>query len=196
MEALNGEVIRISATSDGDCSPMSLSLAFAMVWDFSLLSSMAVRISSFGILEEQSPSEYASGKVASAEEWAARKSGRTVTSAGKTAAQTSYEKIKLRVTGKKEAQKEAARGTGDTQAPDPVSREAPKQKNREQGASRVKVKERENQEVQIQKAKRQKAISDAVKTKEQKIRTSWFSRSLTFTRDATCSRFFASVLPD
>ena len=73
-------------------------------------------------LEEQSPSEYASGKVASAEEWAARKSGRTVTSAGKTAAQTSYEKIKLRVTGKKEAQKEAARGTGDTQAPDPVSR--------------------------------------------------------------------------
>ena len=121
-------------------------------------------------MEEQSPSEYASGKVASAEEWAARKSGRTVTSAGKTAAQTSYEKIKLRVTGKKEAQKEAARGTGDTQAPDPVSREAPKQKNREQGASRVKVKERENQEVQIQKAKRQKAISDAVKTKEQKIR--------------------------
>ncbi len=121
-------------------------------------------------MEEQSPSEYASGKVASAEEWAARKSGRTVTSAGKTAAQTSYEKIKLRVTGKKEAQKEAARGTGDTQTPDPVSREAPKQKNREQGASRVKVKERENQEVQIQKAKRQKAISDAVKTKEQKIR--------------------------
>ncbi|GAA5555298.1 hypothetical protein Rgna01_34880 [Mediterraneibacter gnavus] len=121
-------------------------------------------------MEEQSPSEYASGKVASVEEWAARKSGRTVTSAGKTAAQTSYEKIKLRVTGKKEAQKEAARGIGDTQAPDPVSREAPKQKNREQGASRVKVKERENQEVQIQKAKRQKAISDAVKTKEQKIR--------------------------
>ena len=79
-------------------------------------------------MEEQSPSEYASGKVASAEEWAARKSSRTVTSAGKTAAQTSYEKIKLRVTGKKEAQKEAARGTGDTQAPDPVSREAPKQK--------------------------------------------------------------------
>ena len=30
---------------------MSLSLAFAMVWDFSLLSSMAVRISSLGILE-------------------------------------------------------------------------------------------------------------------------------------------------
>ena len=114
-------------------------------------------------MEEQSPSEYASGKVASAEEWVARKTGRTVTRAGKTAAQTSYEKIKLRVTGKKEAQKEAARGTGDTQAPDPVSREAPKQKNREQGASRVKVKERENQEVQIQKAKRQKAISDAQK---------------------------------
>ena len=121
-------------------------------------------------MEEQSPSEYASGKVASAEEWAARKSGRTVTSAGKTAAQTSYEKIKLRVTGKKEAEEEAARGTGDTRAPNPVSREAPKQKNREQRASRVKVKERENQEVQIQKAKRQKAISDAVKTKEQKIR--------------------------
>lgn len=30
---------------------MSLSLAFAMVWDFSLLSSIAVRISSLGILE-------------------------------------------------------------------------------------------------------------------------------------------------
>ena len=124
---------------------------------------------------EQSPSEYASGKVASAEEWAARKSGRTVTSAGKTAAQTSYEKIKLRVTGKKEAQKEAARGTGDTQAPDPVSREAPEQKNREQTSENVKIKSREAQEaqikdVQIQKAKRQKAISDAVKTKEQKIR--------------------------
>ena len=119
---------------------------------------------------EQSPSEYASGKVTSAEEWAARKTGRTVTRAGKIAAQASYEKIKQRVTGKKEAQKEAARGTGDTQAPDPVSREAPKQKKREQEASRVKVKERENQEVQIQKAKRQKAISDAVKTKEQKIR--------------------------
>ena len=73
---------------------------------------------------EQSPSEYASGKVASAEEWAARKTGRTVTRAGKTAAQTSYEKIKLRVTGKKEAQKEAARGTGDTQTADPASREA------------------------------------------------------------------------
>ena len=66
---------------------------------------------------EQSLSEYASGKVTSAEEWAARKTGRTVTRAGKTAAQTSYEKIKLRVTGKKEAQKEAARGTGDTQLP-------------------------------------------------------------------------------
>ena len=124
---------------------------------------------------EQSPSEYASGKVASAEEWAARKSGRIVTSAGKTAAQTSYEKIKLRVTGKKEAEKEAARGTGDTQAPDPVSREAPEQKNREQTSENVKIKSREAQEaqikdVQIQKAKRQKAVSDAVKTKEQKIR--------------------------
>ena len=124
---------------------------------------------------EQSPSEYASGKVASAEEWAARKSGRTVTSAGKTAAQTSYEKIKLRVTGKKEAEKEAARGTGDTQAPDPVSREAPEQKNQEQTSENVKIKSREAQEaqikdVQIQKAKRQKAVSDAVKTKEQKIR--------------------------
>lgn len=49
---------------------------------------------------EQSPSEYASGKVASAEEWAARKTGRTVTRAGKTAAQTSYEKIKQRAAGK------------------------------------------------------------------------------------------------
>ena len=126
-------------------------------------------------MEEQSPSEYASGKVASAEEWAARKSGRTVTSAGKTAAQTSYEKIKMRVTGKKEAEKEAARGTGDTQAPDPVSREAPEQKNREQTSENVKIKSREAQEaqikdVQIQKAKRQKAVSDAIKTKEQKIR--------------------------
>ena len=126
-------------------------------------------------MEEQSPSEYASGKVASAEEWAARKSGRTVTSAGKTAAQTSYEKIKLRVTGKKEAEKEAARGTGDTQAPDPVSREAPEQKNREQTSENVKIKSREAQkaqikDVQIQKAKRQKAVSDAAKTKEQKIR--------------------------
>ena len=103
---------------------------------------------------EQSPSEYASGTVASAEEWAVRKTGRTVTRAGKTAAQASYEKIKQRTAGKKEAEKEAARGTGDTQAPDPVSREAPKQKSREQGASRVKGKERENQEVQIQKAQR------------------------------------------
>lgn len=126
-------------------------------------------------MEEQSPSEYASGKVASAEEWAARKSGRTVTSAGKTAAQTSYEKIKLRAAGRKEAEEEAARGTGDTQAPDPVSREAPEQKNREQTSKNVKIKSREAQEaqikdVQIQKAKRQKAVSDAVKTKEQKIR--------------------------
>ena len=62
---------------------------------------------------EQSPSEYASGKVTSAEEWAARKTGRTVTRAGKTAAQTSYEKIKQRAAGKKEAEKETARGTGD-----------------------------------------------------------------------------------
>ena len=54
---------------------------------------------------EQSPSEYASGKVTSAEEWAARKTGRTVTRAGKTAAQTSYEKIKQRAAGKKEAEK-------------------------------------------------------------------------------------------
>ena len=126
-------------------------------------------------MEEQSPSEYASGKVASAEEWAARKSGRTVTSAGKTAAQTSYEKIKLRAAGRKEAEEEAARGTGDTQAPDPVSREAPEQKNREQTSENVKIKSREAQEaqikdVQIQKAKRQKAVSDAIKTKEQKIR--------------------------
>ena len=123
---------------------------------------------------EQSPSEYASGKVSSAEEWAARKTGRTVTRAGKTAAQASYEKIKTRAAGKKEAQekaeKEASRGTGDTQAPDQASREAPKQKSREQAVSRVRIKERENQEVQIQKAQRQKAISDAVKTKEQKIR--------------------------
>ena len=118
---------------------------------------------------EQSPSEYASGKVSSAEEWAARKTGRTVTRAGKTAAQASYEKIKTRAAGKKEAQekaeKEASRGTGDTQAPDQASREAPKQKSREQAVSRVRIKERENQEVQIQKAQRQKAISDAVKTK-------------------------------
>ena len=108
---------------------------------------------------EQSPSEYASGKVTSAEEWAARKTGRTVTRAGKTAAQTSYEKIKQRAVGKKEVEKEAeketARGTGDTQTADPASRETPEQKSRE---------------VQIQKAQRQKAVSDAVKTKEQKIR--------------------------
>ena len=104
---------------------------------------------------EQSPSEYASGKVTSAEEWAARKTGRTVTRAGKTAAQTSYEKIKQRAAGKKEAEKETARGTGDTQTADPASREAPEQKSRE---------------VQIQNAQRQKAVSDAVKTKEQKIR--------------------------
>ena len=104
---------------------------------------------------EQSPSEYASGKVASAEEWAARKTGRTVTRAGKTAAQTSYEKIKQRAAGKKEAEKETARGTGDTQTANPASREAPEQKSRE---------------VQIQNAQRQKAVSDAVKTKEQKIR--------------------------
>ena len=128
---------------------------------------------------EQSPSEYASGKVTSAEEWAARKTGRTVTRAGKTAAQTSYEKIKQRATGKKEAEKEAeketARGTGDTQTVDPASRETPEQKNREQTSENVKIKSREAQEaqikdVQIQKAKRQKAVSDAVKTKEQKIR--------------------------
>ena len=124
---------------------------------------------------EQSPSEYASGKVASAEEWAARKTGRTVTRAGKTAAQTSYEKIKQRTAGKKEAEKEAARGTGDTQTANPISLEAPKQKSREQASANVKVKSREVQkaqiqDVQIQKAQRQKAISDAVKTKEQKIR--------------------------
>ena len=124
---------------------------------------------------EQSPSEYASGKVASAEEWAARKTGRTVTRAGKTAAQTSYEKIKQRAAGKKEAEKETARGTGDTQTVDPASRETPEQKNREQTSENVKIKSREAQEaqikdVQIQKAKRQKAVSDAVKTKEQKIR--------------------------
>ena len=128
---------------------------------------------------EQSPSEYASGKVTSAEEWAARKTGRTVTRAGKTATQTSYEKIKQRAAGKKEAEKEAeketARGTGDTQTVDPASRETPEQKNREQTSENVKIKSREAQEaqikdVQIQKAKRQKAVSDAVKTKEQKIR--------------------------
>ena len=55
----------------------------------------------------------------------------------------------------KEAEKETARGTGDTQTADPASREAPEQKSRE---------------VQIQNAQRQKAVSDAVKTKEQKIR--------------------------
>ena len=119
---------------------------------------------------EQSPSEYASGKVTSAEEWAARKTGRTVTRAGKTAAQTSYEKIKTRVGSKKETGKEAARETEGTQGTDTASREAPKQKSWEQATSHVKVKERENQEVQIQKAQRKKAISDAVKTKEQKIR--------------------------
>ena len=119
---------------------------------------------------EQSPLEYASGKVTSAEEWAARKTGRTVTRAGKIAAQASYEKIKTRVGSKKETGKEAARETEGTQGTDTASREAPKQKSWEQAASHVKVKERENQEVQIQKAQRQKAISDAVKTKEQKIR--------------------------
>lgn len=119
---------------------------------------------------EQSPSEYASGKVTSAEEWAARKIGRTVNRAGKIAAQASYEKIKTRVGSKKETGKEAARETEGTQGTDTASREAPKQKSWEQAASHVKVKERENQEVQIQKAQRQKAISDAVKTKEQKIR--------------------------
>ena len=128
---------------------------------------------------EQSPSEYASGKVASTEEWAARKTGRTVTRAGRTAAQTSYEKIKQRAAGKKEAEKEAekeaARGTGDTQAADPSSREAPKQKSREQASANGKIKSREVQkaqiqDVQIQKAQQQKAISDAVKTKEKKIR--------------------------
>ena len=123
---------------------------------------------------EQSPSEYASGKVTSAEEWATRKTGRTVTRAGKTAAQTSYEKIKQRAAGKKEAEKEAeketARGTGDTQTADSVSQESLKQKSREQASANRKVKSREVQEVQIQKAQRQKAVSDAVKTKEQKIR--------------------------
>ena len=128
---------------------------------------------------EQSPSEYASGKVTSAEEWAVRKTGRTVIGAGKTAAQTSYEKIKQRAASKKEAEKEAeketARGTWDTQTADPASRESPKQKHREQAAVNGKVKHREAQEaqireVQIQKAQRQKAVSDAIKTKEQKIR--------------------------
>lgn len=128
---------------------------------------------------EQSPSEYASGKVSSAEEWAARKTGRTVTRAGKTAAQASYEKVKQRAAGKKEAEKEAekeyARGTRDTQTADPTSRKAPKQKSWEQASANEKIKSREIQEaqiqdVQIQKAQRQKAASDAVKTKEQKIR--------------------------
>lgn len=128
---------------------------------------------------EQSPSEYASGKVASAEEWAARKTGRTVTRAGKTAGQTSYEKIKQRAVSRKEAEKEAereaARGTEDAQAADPSSREAPKQKSREQASANGKIKSREVQkaqiqDVQIQKAQRQKAVSDAVKTKAQKIR--------------------------
>lgn len=104
---------------------------------------------------EQSPSEYASGKVTSAEEWAARKTGRTVTRAGKTVAQTSYEKIKQRAASKKEAEKETARGTGDTQTANPASREA---------------QEAQIREVQIQEAQRQKVVSDAVKTKEQKIR--------------------------
>ena len=84
-------------------------------------------------LEEQSPSEYASGKVASAEEWAARKSGRTVTSAGKTAAQTSYEKIKLRVTGKKrsaERSRQRNRGHTGSRSGQSGSTEA---KKREQG---------------------------------------------------------------
>ncbi len=111
---------------------------------------------------EQSPSEYASGKVTSAEEWVARKTGGTVTRAGKTAAQTSYEKIKQRAAGKKEAEKETARGTGDTQTADPASREASPRHPEGQRTGKP--------EVQIQKAQRQKAISDAVKTKEQKIR--------------------------
>mgnify|MGYP000618156277 CR=1 FL=1 len=102
---------------------------------------------------EQSPSEYASGKVTSAEEWAARKTGRTVTRAGKTAAQTSYEKIKQRAAGKKEAEKETARGTGDTQTANPASREA---------------QEAQIREVQIQEAQRQKVVSDAVKTKSRR----------------------------
>mgnify|MGYP002677937512 FL=1 len=115
---------------------------------------------------EQSPSEYASGKVASAEKWAVRKTGRTVTGAGKTAAQASYEKIKQRAAGKKDADRE----TWDTQTANPASREAPRQKIQEQAAVNGKVKSREIQEAQIQKAQRQKAVSDAVKTKEQKIR--------------------------
>ena len=94
---------------------------------------------------EQSPSEYASGKVTSAEEWAARKIGRTVTRAGKIAAQASYEKIKTRAGEQKRNRKEAARETEGTQGTDTASREAPKQKSWEQAASHVKVKERENQ---------------------------------------------------
>ena len=84
-------------------------------------------------MEEQSPSEYASGKVASAEEWAARKSGRTVTSAGKTAAQTSYEKIKLRVTGKKgsaERSRQRNRGHTGSRSGQSGSTEAKKNGNR------------------------------------------------------------------
>ena len=67
---------------------------------------------------EQSLSEYASGKVTSAEEWAARKTGRTVTRAGKTVAQTSYEKIKTRVGSKKEtkeSQPESVKALLDTE---------------------------------------------------------------------------------
>ena len=73
---------------------------------------------------EQSPSEYASGKVTSAEEWAARKTGRTVTRAGKTAAQTSYEKIKQRAAGKKrsgERNRQRNRGHTDRQSCQPGS---------------------------------------------------------------------------
>lgn len=66
---------------------------------------------------EQSPSEYASGKVASAEEWAARKTGRTVTRAGKTAAQTSYEKIKQRAAGKKKRRKKPPEEQGTHRPP-------------------------------------------------------------------------------
>lgn len=66
---------------------------------------------------EQSPSEYASGKVTSAEEWAARKSGRTVTRAGKTAAQTSYEKIKQRAAGKKKRRKKPPEEQGTHRPP-------------------------------------------------------------------------------
>lgn len=55
----------------------------------------------------------------------------------------------------KEAEKETARGTGDTQTANPASREA---------------QEAQIREVQIQEAQRQKVVSDAVKTKEQKIR--------------------------